>query len=155
MQEFNKLLDRVNAAKAVMEDALKRITSNNNELDSALNGLQGRSAHHGTDTCPSAEMEMILRHVVLSHWKISRCVMSRPFFCADFEQQVDGSKTLADDATKRLPAINATIQKAAGNNALTQSVLTNVSADHSDALEAINALKGLLSSVKVGDARDT
>uniref|UniRef100_A0A3P9HSY5 Laminin subunit gamma 2 n=1 Tax=Oryzias latipes TaxID=8090 RepID=A0A3P9HSY5_ORYLA len=105
-KEFNKLLDRVNAAKAVMEDALKRITNNNNELDSALNGLR------------------------------------------DFEQQVDGSKTLADDATKRLPAINATIQKAAGNNALTQSVLTNVSADHSDALEAINALKGLLSSVK-------
>lgn len=74
------------------------------------------------------------------------------YFCADFEQQVDGSKTLADDAISRLPGINGTIQRAAGNNARTQSVLANVSADHSEALAAINALKDQLSGLKVGGA---
>ncbi|XP_024124337.1 laminin subunit gamma-2 [Oryzias melastigma] len=108
LQEFNRLLDRVNGAKAVTEEALKRITINNNKLDDALSGLR------------------------------------------DFEQQVDGSKTLADDAISRLPGINGTIQRAAGNNARTQSVLANVSADHSEALAAINALKDQLSGLKEG-----
>ncbi|KAM6919152.1 laminin subunit gamma-2 [Xenentodon cancila] len=40
-QKFNKLLDRVNVAKANTENALQRITSNTNELDDALNSLRG------------------------------------------------------------------------------------------------------------------
>ncbi|KAM7399987.1 hypothetical protein PAMA_004603 [Pampus argenteus] len=40
-QESNKLLDRVNVAKADTEGALQRITSNMGELDDALNTLKG------------------------------------------------------------------------------------------------------------------
>ncbi|XP_070701477.1 laminin subunit gamma-2 [Pempheris klunzingeri] len=40
-QEFNKLLDRVDTAKATTEDALRRIDSNTNELDDALSTLKG------------------------------------------------------------------------------------------------------------------
>lgn len=42
LQKFNKLVDRVNVAKADTEDALQRIKSNTNELDDALNTLKGR-----------------------------------------------------------------------------------------------------------------
>ncbi|KAE8290467.1 Laminin subunit gamma-1 Precursor [Larimichthys crocea] len=41
LQKFNKLVDRVNVAKADTEDALQRIKSNTNELDDALNTLKG------------------------------------------------------------------------------------------------------------------
>ncbi|XP_071348331.1 laminin subunit gamma-2 [Trachinotus anak] len=40
-QDFNKLLDRVNAAKADTQGALLRINGNTNELDDALNTLRG------------------------------------------------------------------------------------------------------------------
>ncbi|XP_044075483.1 laminin subunit gamma-2 [Siniperca chuatsi] len=40
-QDYDKLVNRVNVAKGVTEDALQRINSNSNELDSALNSLKG------------------------------------------------------------------------------------------------------------------
>ncbi|KAL3055765.1 hypothetical protein OYC64_018452 [Pagothenia borchgrevinki] len=40
-KEFNKLVDRVDVAKVQTEDALKRINSNTNELEDALNALRG------------------------------------------------------------------------------------------------------------------
>lgn len=73
MQEFNRLLDRVNGAKAVTEEALKRITINNNKLDDALSGLRGRCAHYETDTCLSADLETFLCRVVVR--KSLRCVL--------------------------------------------------------------------------------
>ncbi|XP_041659922.1 laminin subunit gamma-2 [Cheilinus undulatus] len=40
-KDFDTLFGRVNVAKATTEDALKRINSNTNELDNALNALRG------------------------------------------------------------------------------------------------------------------
>ncbi|KAM7379867.1 hypothetical protein PAMP_005384 [Pampus punctatissimus] len=105
-QESNKLLDRVNVAKADTEGALQRITSNMGELDDALNTLKG------------------------------------------FDQQITGSRVLADAAIKRLPAINATIQQAVNNNAETLSVLEDVSDDYNSALGSINLLENLVSSLE-------
>uniref|UniRef100_A0A3P8S9W4 Laminin subunit gamma 2 n=1 Tax=Amphiprion percula TaxID=161767 RepID=A0A3P8S9W4_AMPPE len=41
LQELGKLVNRVNAAKDVTEDALQRINGNTNDLDNALNALRG------------------------------------------------------------------------------------------------------------------
>ncbi|XP_040911632.1 laminin subunit gamma-2 [Toxotes jaculatrix] len=105
-QEFNRLLDRVNDAKAITEDALQRINTNTNELDDALNTLKG------------------------------------------FDQQIDGSRALADAAIGRLPGINATIQQAVSNNDETLSVLGDVSEDYHSTLGSISELEDLVSSLE-------
>ncbi|KAM9349467.1 laminin subunit gamma-2 [Symphorus nematophorus] len=105
-QVFNKLLDRVNIAKADTEGALQRINSNTKELDDALDILKG------------------------------------------FDQQIDGSKALADAAIKRLPGISATIQQAVSDNGETQSVLGDVATDYNNALGTINVLENLVNSLE-------
>lgn len=65
-----------------------------------------------------------------------------------FDQQIDGSRALADAAIKRLPGINATIQQAIGNNAETLSVLGDVSDGYSSALESINQLETLVNGLE-------
>ncbi|XP_010751927.2 laminin subunit gamma-2 [Larimichthys crocea] len=105
-QKFNKLVDRVNVAKADTEDALQRIKSNTNELDDALNTLKG------------------------------------------FDQQIDSNKALADDAIKRLPGINATIQQAVSSNAETLSVLGDVSDGYNSALGTINVLENVVNNLE-------
>lgn len=62
---------------------------------------------------------------------------------------MEDSKTLADAAIKRLPAINATIQQAVRDNAETLSVLGDVTRDHSDTLGTINLLENLVTSLEV------
>ncbi|XP_076600718.1 laminin subunit gamma-2 [Chaetodon auriga] len=105
-QDFNKLLDRVNVAKADTKGALERISSNTNELDDALNTLKG------------------------------------------FDQQIDGSRALADAAIKHLPGINTTIQQAVSNNAETLSLLGDVSNDYDNALGTISMLENMVNSLE-------
>ncbi|XP_077580053.1 laminin subunit gamma-2 [Stigmatopora nigra] len=61
-----------------------------------------------------------------------------------FDQQIVSNRAKADAAIKRLPAINATIQRAAKNNAETQAVLDAVSADSDGAMTSINRLESLI-----------
>lgn len=42
LQNFNKLLNRVNIAKADTEDAVRRISGNKDELNDSLNTLKGK-----------------------------------------------------------------------------------------------------------------
>ncbi|KAI3375169.1 hypothetical protein L3Q82_021076, partial [Scortum barcoo] len=105
-QEFDKLLDRVNVAKAETVGVLQGINSNTDALDDVLNTLKG------------------------------------------FDQQIDGSKALADAAIKRLPGINATIQQAIGNNDETLSILGDVSDDFNNALQTINQLENQVNSLE-------
>ncbi|GAA6228356.1 laminin subunit gamma-2 [Lates japonicus] len=105
-KEFNKLLDRVNVAKADTEGALKLINSNTKDLDDALNTLRG------------------------------------------FDQQIDVSRTDADDAIKRLPGINTTIQQAVGSNAKTLSMLEDMSDNYNNALGTISELEGLVNGLE-------
>ncbi|XP_056247590.1 laminin subunit gamma-2 [Seriola aureovittata] len=105
-QDFNKLLDRVNVAKADTEGALQLMNSNTKELDVALDTLRG------------------------------------------IDQQIDGSRALADAAIRRLPGINATIQQASRNNDHTLSLLDEVSTDYTGALGKINMLDGLVNSLE-------
>lgn len=65
-----------------------------------------------------------------------------------FDQQIDGSRSLADAAIERLPAINATIQQAVNNNAETLSVLGDVSDDYNNALGTINLLEDLVNNLE-------
>ncbi|KAG7222915.1 hypothetical protein INR49_015981 [Caranx melampygus] len=65
-----------------------------------------------------------------------------------FDQQIDGGRTLADAAIRRLPSINATIQQAISNNDKTLSVLGDVSQDYDKALGSINVLEGLVSGLE-------
>lgn len=44
LQKFDKLLNRVNIAKADTEDALRRISGNTDELNDSLNTLKGKNS---------------------------------------------------------------------------------------------------------------
>lgn len=68
---------------------------------------------------------------------------------AGFDEQISDSRSLANDATKHLPRINATIQQAVRRNVETQSVLDGVSADYSNALDAVNVLEKMVNSLEV------
>ncbi|XP_070830602.1 laminin subunit gamma-2 [Chaetodon trifascialis] len=65
-----------------------------------------------------------------------------------FDQQIDGSRALADAAIKRLPGINGTIQQAVKNNAETLSLLRDVSNDYDNALGTISMLENMVNSLE-------
>ncbi|XP_070775382.1 laminin subunit gamma-2 [Enoplosus armatus] len=65
-----------------------------------------------------------------------------------FDQRIDGSKSPADDAIKRLPAINGIIQQAIADNTETLSVLGDVSDDYTNALGTISQLDSLVNSLE-------
>ncbi|XP_007578146.1 laminin subunit gamma-2 isoform X2 [Poecilia formosa] len=65
-----------------------------------------------------------------------------------FDQQISDSKAEADEAIKRLPNINGTIQAAVGKNGQAQSVLDAASKDHDEAMGNINALDGLAKNLQ-------
>ncbi|XP_071782542.2 laminin subunit gamma-2 [Centroberyx gerrardi] len=105
-QDYDRLLARANAAKAVAEAALQDISSNTDQVDDALNTLRG------------------------------------------FDQQIDVSRALADDAIKKLPAINATIRQAVDNNGKTLSIMGAVGGDYNDALGTVNLLENVVSRLE-------
>uniref|UniRef100_A0A673J6E4 Laminin subunit gamma-2-like n=1 Tax=Sinocyclocheilus rhinocerous TaxID=307959 RepID=A0A673J6E4_9TELE len=57
-----------------------------------------------------------------------------------FDDQISGNKDLADAAIRKLPAINATIQKAIADNIKTQDILEAMSAHYRDAQDTIDTL---------------
>lgn len=66
-----------------------------------------------------------------------------------FDQQIEGSKTLADAAIKRLPGINATIQEAVSNNAKTKLVFDDVSENFSNAQGTFAQLENVVNNLEV------
>uniref|UniRef100_A0A8C1ZXJ0 Laminin, gamma 2 n=1 Tax=Cyprinus carpio TaxID=7962 RepID=A0A8C1ZXJ0_CYPCA len=58
-----------------------------------------------------------------------------------FDDQISGNKDLADAAIRKLPAINATIQKAIADNVKTQDILDAMSPQYRDAQDTIDTLK--------------
>uniref|UniRef100_A0A8C1ALP8 Laminin subunit gamma 1 n=1 Tax=Cyprinus carpio carpio TaxID=630221 RepID=A0A8C1ALP8_CYPCA len=57
-----------------------------------------------------------------------------------FDDQISGNKKLADAAIKKLPDINATIQKAIADNIKTQDILDAMSPHYRDAQDTIDTL---------------
>lgn len=72
---------------------------------------------------------------------------------AGFDQQIEGSRSLADTAIRQLPGINATIQQAVRDNAKTGSILRDVSGDYKETVGAIDQLKKLVNSLEVTTSR--
>ncbi|KAF3857613.1 hypothetical protein F7725_010814 [Dissostichus mawsoni] len=69
------------------------------------------------------------------------------------QDTIDDSKSLADDAIKRLPGINATIQQAVSNNAETSGILGDVSADYDSSdlkQQTLDATDNLTSELEDG-----
>uniref|UniRef100_A0A674BNH1 Laminin subunit gamma 1 n=1 Tax=Salmo trutta TaxID=8032 RepID=A0A674BNH1_SALTR len=60
-----------------------------------------------------------------------------------FDGQISKNKALADEAIKRLPGINATIQQAVGNNSETLFIIGSVSDDYNDALGTFSRLEAV------------
>uniref|UniRef100_A0A3P9Q393 Laminin, gamma 2 n=1 Tax=Poecilia reticulata TaxID=8081 RepID=A0A3P9Q393_POERE len=79
----------------------------------------------------------------------SRLFLTRLFAPPGFDQQISDSKAEADEAIKRLPNIDSTIQEAVGKNSWAQSVLDAASKDHDEAMGNINALDGLAKNLQV------
>ncbi|KAM9321928.1 laminin subunit gamma-2 isoform 2-T2 [Pholidichthys leucotaenia] len=65
-----------------------------------------------------------------------------------FDGQIASSKLAADAAIERLPSIDATIQRAAANNADTSSLLEAVGGDYDDALLTISQMDKLLNDLE-------
>ncbi|KAM4728868.1 laminin subunit gamma-2 [Anableps anableps] len=65
-----------------------------------------------------------------------------------FDKQISDSKALADDAIKRLPGINSTIQEAVGKNIETQSALDKASKDADKAMGTIGLLDTLVDNLQ-------
>lgn len=66
-----------------------------------------------------------------------------------FDDQISSSKDLADAAIRKLPAINATIQKAAADNIKTQDILDAMSTHYRDAQETIDSLTSTANKLEV------
>lgn len=132
LQKFDKLLNRVNIAKADTEDALRRISGNTDELNDSLNTLKGKNS----GWCFLFQLKVPNRIESLSS-------------SVGFNHQINSSRAQTDAAIRRLPIINATIQQAVSNNAETQSVLKDISVDYDKALGSINMLQNLVSSLEV------
>lgn len=66
-----------------------------------------------------------------------------------FDQQIAGSKALADAAIKRLPGINATILQAVADNAETKAMLEDVTENFSNAQETIAQLENTVDGLEV------
>lgn len=65
-----------------------------------------------------------------------------------FDQQISDSRALADEAIKRLPGINATIQEAVGKNGETQAALDKASKNFNTAMGTISMLDGVVNSLQ-------
>ncbi|XP_035655955.1 laminin subunit gamma-2-like [Oncorhynchus keta] len=65
-----------------------------------------------------------------------------------FDGQISKNKALADEAIKRLPGINATIQQAVGNNSETLFIIGSVSDDYNDALGTFSRLEAVVSRLE-------
>ncbi|KAM6989831.1 laminin subunit gamma-2 [Tautogolabrus adspersus] len=65
-----------------------------------------------------------------------------------FDQQIVGSKALADAAIKRLPDIKGTIDGAVRNNGQTRAVLGDVTQSSDKAMETISVLEGLVNGLE-------
>ncbi|CAB1326185.1 unnamed protein product [Coregonus sp. 'balchen'] len=65
-----------------------------------------------------------------------------------FDGQISKNKALADEAIKRLPGINATIQQAVGDNSETLFIIGSVSGDYNDALGTVSSLEAVVSQLE-------
>ncbi|XP_067309571.1 laminin subunit gamma-2 [Pseudorasbora parva] len=66
----------------------------------------------------------------------------------DFDEQIAGNKDLADAAMRKLPDINATVQKAIADNTKTQDILDAMSSHYRDAQDTINTLTNTASKLE-------
>lgn len=73
------------------------------------------------------------------------------FFClsSGFDDQIGANKDLADAAIAKLPAINATIQKAIADNTKTQDILDAMSVPYRDAQNTIDILTNTATNLEV------
>ncbi|KAJ8011942.1 hypothetical protein DPEC_G00063550 [Dallia pectoralis] len=62
----------------------------------------------------------------------------------EVDQNIRTNKDLADDAIKKLPGINKTIQQAVGSNQMTQFIIDSVSGDYDAALGTISSLGAVI-----------
>lgn len=74
-----------------------------------------------------------------------------PLLCvySGFDDQISGNKDLADAAIRKLPAINATMQKAIADNIKTQDILDAMSTHYRDAQDTINTLTSTATKLEV------
>lgn len=187
LQEFNKLLDRVRAAKAETEKALQGVGTNK-DLDDTLNTLRGTDTRRQQGAPWDLFHQTVPPVMVVEHPEPSSIwyqgadllplrtkqnqsepvrtsgpvgspppvdlglFLTRLFAPPGFDQQIGDSKAESDEAVKRLPNINSTIQEAVGKNGEAQSVLDAASKDHDEAMGNINTLDDLAKNLQVKTA---
>ncbi|XP_034743250.1 laminin subunit gamma-1 [Etheostoma cragini] len=110
-QTADQLLARVDAAKALAEEAAKKGQSTFREAEDILEDLR------------------------------------------DFDRRVNDNKTAAEDALKKIPAINATIAAANQKTRQAEAALGNAAADAQEAKEKAEEAERIASNVQKGSAK--
>nr|XP_061795383.1 laminin subunit gamma-2-like [Nerophis lumbriciformis] len=135
---LRKAADENAAGLTALQDDIRQDTGDARDL---LN--QGRNAMKDLDTLTGrvdaahANTKEALQRINTNTNKLDSALGT----LRGFDQQIASNKAQADAAIKRLPAINATVQRAAKNNADTQALLDAVSADSNGAMTSIDQLK--------------
>lgn len=78
------------------------------------------------------------------------CFWADPSCFTGFDDQINNNKKLADEAIKKLPGIEATIQKATADNTKTQDILDAMAVPYKEAQDMIDALKSNAAQLEVG-----
>lgn len=84
-------------------------------------------------------------------FKLSSAINLKCLSClsSGFDDQIVANKDLADAAIAKLPAINATIQKAIADNTKTQDILDAMSVPYRDAQDTVDTLTNTATNLEV------
>uniref|UniRef100_A0A3Q1EC02 Laminin, gamma 2 n=1 Tax=Acanthochromis polyacanthus TaxID=80966 RepID=A0A3Q1EC02_9TELE len=124
-----------------MDAMVSRLDGLKKAVDDNISGFEDLQGDVQRNTAAAEDL--------LAEGKAAQKTKSDSSSIVGFDQQIAGSKDLADAAIRRLPSINATIQQAVRNNAETLSTLGDMSKDYDGALGAINMLDNLVNNLEV------
>ncbi|XP_061776624.1 laminin subunit gamma-2 [Nerophis ophidion] len=131
---FEALQDNIQRDKVATQDLLAQGRSTQQDLNTLIDRVN----------TAKAETDGALQRISSNTDKLDAALNA----LRGFDQQIDSNKVLADNAIKRLPIINATIQRADKNNAETLALLSGVSEDSDQAMFSINMLEKLIPALE-------
>ncbi|XP_036410209.1 laminin subunit gamma-2 isoform X2 [Megalops cyprinoides] len=134
LTEYDNILSYIQTERAELEDLLAK----------GLAAQQKPEMLLAKANAVKADAENSLKDIVANLDEVDE-VLDK---LKDFDKQISLNKAEAEEAIKRLPGINATIQQAVGSNSKTLLLLGNAEGDYSDALETVSKLDDALAGMQ-------
>ncbi|KAM4551911.1 laminin subunit gamma-2 [Odontesthes bonariensis] len=153
-EEVDAMVTRLEGLKDTVEEEIfaaedLQAAAQKDQADAEVLLAKGKAAQQKFDelldrvNVAKAETERALRRITNNTDDLDDTLAS----LRGFDQQINSSKALADEAIKRLPGINDIIQQAVKDNTKTESVLEDVSEETNNALETISLLDNLVNDL--------